>query len=150
MEQYAVSRIFPQDRERLYALVADIEKYPQFVPGYKSVRVRKRGHDRLWVTQTVSILGWEATFDSVARLDPPHALVIEASPRGFRTMHIEWRFESLEGEGTRIEAGIRYAAKGPLSNRFSRPWIRAFIEMQIRAFRTRAEASERDGLQAHR
>ncbi len=150
MEQYAVSRIFPQDRESLYALVADIEKYPQFVPGYKSVRVRKRGHDRLWVTQTVSVLGWETTFESSARLEPPHTLAIEASPPGFRMMHIEWRFESLGSEGTRIEVGIRYEARGRWVSRFSRPWVKAFIEMQIRAFRTRADASERDGLKARR
>ena len=150
MEQYAVSRIFPQERERVYALVADIEKYPQFVPGYKTVQVRKRGDDRLWVRQTVSVLGWEATFDSLARLDPPYALVIEASPRGFRMMHIEWHFDSLGREGTRIDVGIRYAAKGHLLTRFSRPWVKAFIEMQIRAFRRRADASQRDGLQVRR
>lgn len=139
MEQYTVSRIFPQDRDSIYTLVADIEKYPQFVPGYKSVRVRQRGPDRLWVTQTVSILGFETTFDSSATLDPPHALIIEASPRGFSVMHIEWRFESLGAEGTRIEAGISYDAWGPWLGRLSRPWIKAFVEMQIRAFRARAE-----------
>ena len=150
MERYAVSRIFPQDRERLYGLVSDIEKYPQFVPGYKSVRVHKREHDRLLVTQTVSVLGWETTFDSVARLDPPHALVIEASPRGFRTMRIEWRFESLEREGTRVDVGIRYEAKGHWLGRLSRPWLKAFIEMQIKAFRARADASAGTGFQARR
>ncbi|HYW75425.1 MAG TPA: SRPBCC family protein [Gammaproteobacteria bacterium] len=150
MEEYAVSRIFPQARERVYALVADIETYPQFVPGYKSVRVRKHGPDRLRVTQTVSILGLETTFDSSARLEPPHALVVEASPRGFRTMHIEWRFESLGAKGTRIDVRIRYEAAGRWVSRFSRPWVKAFIEMQIRAFRARAEASEPGAFRARR
>lgn len=150
VEQYAVSRIFAQRREDIYALVAGIEKYPQFVPGYKSVRVRKRSPDRLWVRQTVSVLGWETSFDSRARLCPPRALVIEASPRGFRTMQIEWRFESLGDERTRIDVGIRYEAQMRWVSRLSRPWVKAFIEMQIRAFRLRAHASQRHGMHAPR
>ena len=149
-EHYAVSRIFDQAQDALYALVADIETYPQFVPGYTSVRIRKRDADRLWVTQTVSVLGWEMSFDSVARLDPPRALVIEAAPRGFRTMQIEWRLESLGPERTRIDVSIHYEARAWWVSRFSRPWVKAFIEMQIQAFRARASASGRNRMRAPR
>ncbi len=144
MEEYVLARSFPQDRRLLYGLIAGIEKYPDFVPGYKSVNVRGREERKLYVTQTVSMLGLETTFDSMATFDPPQLLIIDAFPPGFSSMRIEWRFDELAVEATRIQIKIRYEAKGFLMRRFSRPWIRAYADMQVRAFRERANRLDRD------
>ena len=88
----------------------------------------------------MNILGWNATFDSVATLAPPRSLVIDASPPGFRTMKIEWLFEENGAGGTRIGLIIHYQAGNFLARRFSRPWVRAFAGIQVRAFIERMKA----------
>lgn len=144
VEEYTLTRTLPQDQSGLYELISGIEKYPDFVPGYQSVFVRERAGKKLYVTQTVRVLGWETTFDSIATLEAPRSLVIDAFPPGFRTMRIEWRLDRLGAEGTQIAVTIRYEARNRLMSRMSRPWIQAFAETQLKAFRERANRLDRD------
>lgn len=137
LEKYTLSRVVATDREQLFQVVSGIERYPEFVPGYREARVRKRVGDRLVVKQTVNVLGWNVSFDSLATLDPPRAVVIEASPPGFKTFRVEWRLEGLASGGTRIEITIHYEASNFLARRFSRPWVQAFAGMQVKAFLAR-------------
>jgi coenzyme Q-binding protein COQ10 len=138
VEEYTLTRAFPQDQSSLFKLVSGIEHYPEFVPGYQSVSVRKRSGRDLRVTQTVRILGWEMTFESIATLSAPQSLVIDAFPPGFRAMRIKWSLDTLPEGGTRVGINIRYETKGLLMSMLSRPWVRTYAEMQVRAFLERA------------
>ena len=142
MEQYTLTRVVAYGRDRLFRVVSGIEHYPDFVPGYRKVVVRRRTPDRLYVTQTVGVLGREVTFDSVAEMAPPRSLVITAAAPGFTTMRIEWRFEAVGPGRTRIGLTIDYEARNPLARRLSGPWIRAFAGMQVKAFLERMETLE--------
>lgn len=137
-----LTRVVAYGRDRLFRVVSGIEHYPDFVPGYRKVVVRRRTPDRLYVTQTVSVLGWDVTFDSVAEMAPPRSLVITATAPGFRTMRIEWRFEAPAPRRTRISVTIDYEAGNALARRFSGPWIRAFAGMQVKAFLERMETPD--------
>ncbi len=140
MEKYTLTRVVAYARDRLFRVVSGIERYPEFIPGYRKVVVRRRTPDRLFVTQTVNVLGWNVTFDSVARLAPPRSLVIDASPPGFRVMRIEWRFGEPAPGRTRIGVTIDYEAGNFLTRRFSGPWIQAFAGMQVKAFLERVKS----------
>ena len=138
-----MDRRVANDPEQLFELVSDIERYPDFVPGYRAATVLRREGARLDVRQTVSVLGWKCTFDSVARLDAPRALEIEASPPGFRRLGIRWELEPEEkGGGTRISVIVRYEAANPVTRAISTHWVRALADMQIRAFLDRAHSLE--------
>lgn len=139
MQKYTLTRVVAYGRDCLFRVAAGIERYPEFIPGYRSVVVRRRTPDRLHVTQTVNVLGWNVTFDSVAELAPPRSLVIDASPPGFSLMRIEWRFEEPAPGRTRIRVEIDYEAGNFLTRRFSGPWIQAFAGMQVRAFLERVK-----------
>ncbi len=142
MGEYTLTRRVVYERERLFALVSDIERYPEFVPGYRSVFVHRREDRRLYVTQTVSVLGWTSTFDSVATLDPPRVIRIETRPSGFRFMEIVWSFDAMEPEGTCVGLVIRYEAGNILIRAISERWVQVFSSMQLHAFLRRAEETD--------
>lgn len=143
VQEYTAGRRVANDPEQLFDLVSDIERYPDFVPGYRAAKILRREGARLEVRQTVSVLGWKSTFDSIARLDPPRALEIDASPPGFRRLHILWELKPEDqGDGTRISVTVRYEPAGLVPRAVSRRWVRALAEMQIQAFLDRARSLE--------
>lgn len=143
MQEYRLERRVANEPEQLFELVSDIERYPDFVPGYRTASVLRREGPRLDVRQTVSVLGWKCTFDSVAHLDPPRSLEIDASPPGFRRLRIRWELEPAErGGGTRISVAVRYEPANLFTRAVSARWVRALAGMQIRAFLDRARDLE--------
>ena len=45
MPQFSTKRRVRHAAANMFDLVADVDKYPQFVPFYRAMKVRKRGED---------------------------------------------------------------------------------------------------------
>lgn len=138
MREFTLRRVAPYDCRDLYELVADIERYPDFVPGYIAATIRHREAGRLSVTQTVGIMGWHVSFDSTAVLDPPRTVAIEARPRGFRTLQIVWEFRAVASRETEIVMRMTYELQGAVMGRIFGRWAERLGEVQVRAFLDRA------------
>lgn len=113
MPSHSEIRELPYTAEQMYAVVADVEHYPEFLPWCVALRVRSRERDGnanvLIADMTVSYHGVREHYVSRVRLDPI-ARTIEA-------MHIEgpferltnrWRFEPM-ARGSRIHFFIEFA-----------------------------------------
>ncbi len=98
----------PYGVEEMFDLVADIERYPAFVPGWREARVSSRGDDFLLVDQVVSLgsTGWR--FRSEARLDRPCAIDIRTVEAPFGELAIHWSFDTLGDEGCAVVFRARY------------------------------------------
>ena len=96
---------FPRhDAEQLFALAADIESYPRFLPWCRSARILSR-RDQAWEVDNVFGAGPVlAHFRSHAVFDRPHLLEITASEAPFRRFRLSWRFEPLGAAGCRVTA----------------------------------------------
>ncbi|HKJ72269.1 MAG TPA: type II toxin-antitoxin system RatA family toxin [Gammaproteobacteria bacterium] len=103
----------PFGREGVFALVADIERYPEFVPRYRESRILDRDGRRLAVEQVVGIGGALYRFRSWAELEPPRALWVRTTDFPFREMTVRWRFEPA-GEGCRVALRMAFRLRLPL------------------------------------
>lgn len=142
MQEYRLERRVANQPEQVFELVSDIEHYPDFVPGYQAASVLRREGSRLEVRQIVRVLGWKCTFDSVATLDPPRSLEIDARPPGFRRLRILWELEPAQGQGTRISVAVRFEPVNFVPRALLTRWVRALADMQVRAFLNRARDLE--------
>ncbi len=114
------ARTFRSDCERLYAMVADIERYPDFLPGWEDARILVRTGEVMEVVQTVRAGPMPVRFRTRARTRPSRALDIQGSDGPFRRLHITWRFRPAE-EGCRIELRIEVEVRlGPLAHLIER------------------------------
>ncbi len=116
MPKYETVRHVRHSPERMFALVADIEKYPEFLPMCEALTIRSRkerdGVEVLVADMTVGYKAIRETFTSqvVARIEE---MVIEVKylDGPFRYLENRWRFDPDGNGGTNICFFIEYEFK---------------------------------------
>ena len=101
--------------EQMFDLVADVGRYPEFVPLCKALKVRSRkvdddGREILVAGMTVGYKLIRETFTSRVMLDRPRLKVrVEYIDGPFRHLENIWTFtDEPEGEGSRVGFFIDY------------------------------------------
>ncbi|MQX37724.1 type II toxin-antitoxin system RatA family toxin [Roseospira navarrensis] len=121
MGHLRLHRDLPFARPAVYDVIADVERYPAFMPGFKGVRVQGWEDDTLRVVQTVGGGGITRTFLSRARFEPGARIDIVSHDKPFRVLRQTWRFEDAGDRRTRVhlEAEYRLADRltGPVFER---------------------------------
>ncbi len=101
-----ISRRLPISVEHAFAIVNDVEKYPQFLPQVRKARVvSQKGDERLVEIEFHHPL-LSAVQRSVARSDPPYSIDIEQIEGVSKTFRLHWRFRPTEEGGTEISAEV--------------------------------------------
>jgi coenzyme Q-binding protein COQ10 len=141
MPSFRTTRRVKHTPEEMFALVADVEKYPLFLPLCEGLKVRSRvpgegGRETLIADMSVGYKAIHETFTSKVKLDRAALKIAVAYLDGpFRTLDNLWSFKP-EGEGCLVEFFISYEFK----NRMLGMLMGAMFD---RAFRKFAEAFER-------
>lgn len=100
--EFRMTRIVDQPQDLVFDVVSDIERYPEFVPGFSGARIDRQDSDTLYVTQHVGIPAMSVSFRSVARLQRPRGITIDSNEWPFRRLHQEWTLEALGETRTRV------------------------------------------------
>jgi coenzyme Q-binding protein COQ10 len=116
MPEFRTTRRVAHSAEDMFRLVADVERYPEFVPFCErlTVRGRKREGEREVLVADMAI-GYRMvreTFTSKVTIDRP-SLTIRAHylDGPFRFMENAWTFKPLEDGGSEISFAIAYEFK---------------------------------------
>ncbi len=146
MSSQSVHHILPFDPEVLFDLVADVERYPDFVPGWLAARVVKRDGNAYETDQVVRIAGIRHRFRSRTVLERPRRIEILSDDR-FAQFHIVWTFDETTPHhcdaGILVEVLVRARALDPLARAFSADAMRTMVEaFEKRAARLAPSAQE--------
>ncbi|MBZ8132534.1 type II toxin-antitoxin system RatA family toxin [Afifella sp. IM 167] len=141
MHHHETSRIVEHSATEMFDLVADVEKYPEFVPFCERLHVRGRkqieGRTILVADMTVGYKMLRETFTSKVTLDRQDLSIRADYLDGpFRTMENVWNFEPLGESQSKIHFYIDYEFK-------SRTLAAVMGAMFDRVFRTFASSFER-------
>jgi len=102
--------------EDMFALVADVEHYPEFLPLCEALKVRRRsvlddGREMLIADMTIGYKAIRETFTSRVTLDSAEMkILVEYVDGPFSHMQNRWNFVR-ENSGTRVEFFIDYQFK---------------------------------------
>lgn len=107
MFTHSERRRFAYTPQQLFDLVADIEKYPDFIDGFVSARIRHRHGNVVAVDQVVRVAGWRAAFTTRAVFDPPRRIVVTSSDFPFRSFEQRWSFTPDGDGGTVVQYDVR-------------------------------------------
>lgn len=140
MPSHKSTRIVPHSPRQMFDLVADVERYPEFLPLCEalSVRSRKERDDKtlLVADMTAGYKAIRETFTSQVLLKPDDlAIDVKYLDGPFRYLTNEWRFEPHGNDGCEVCFFIDYEFK-------SRVLGALMGAMFDRAFRMFAEAFE--------
>ena len=131
--------------EQMFALVADVEHYPEFVPLCKALKVRSRrmdgeGRETLIAGMTVGYKLLRETFTSRVGLDKPRLKVaVEYIDGPFSHLENIWGFrDEPEIEGSRVSFFIDYEFKSRILGALMGSMFDRAFRMFSEAFETRA------------
>lgn len=136
MPHYQTRRHLPYRAAQLYALVLDIERYPEFVPGYQAARIERHNEGMLWVAQSIGFGPVSVKFHSRAEYVPSGHIHIEAQDGPFRRLEMEWRFHGT-ADGCEVEFCVDYHLHGLLAPLLRR-WLQLTAPQLVAVFARRA------------
>lgn len=144
MISHRESRIVPYTADLMYAVVGEVEKYPQFLPWCRGLRVLKReqadGRDILLAEMLVGFGAFNERYTSRVVLDPAARSVDVVQSEGvFKTLRTHWRFMP-EGEGCRVDFAIDFEFKNRLLGAVAGNAFANVLVKMSEAFEARAQA----------
>lgn len=119
MPLHRETRIVPYTAEQMYAVVAAIDRYPEFLPWCSGIRIRGRekldGVEFVTAEMSVSYLAFREDYTSRVRLDYA-AMMIEARhvEGPFKRLDTRWRFVSLGKRGSEVHFLIDFSFSNPV------------------------------------
>jgi coenzyme Q-binding protein COQ10 len=117
MPQFRTKRRVKHSASDMFDLVADMQRYPEFVPLCQSMRIRKRstggeGIETVVAEMTVSYKLLRETFTSRVTLDRPNLQILVEYLNGpFSRMQNRWDFHPVAEQVCDVEFFISYEFK---------------------------------------
>jgi ribosome-associated toxin RatA of RatAB toxin-antitoxin module len=108
MREARRSAIVPYSPAAMFDLVADVESYPEFLPGCTGSHLISREPGVMTASLSLRRGPLDATFTTRNRLDPPRQVAMELLDGPFRFLTGEWRFVPLGEEGCKVELEVRF------------------------------------------
>jgi coenzyme Q-binding protein COQ10 len=124
----------------LFDLVADVEKYPEFLPWILSSRIVAREGDTVWVDMELGIGPFAQHFGSRGDLDRPRSIDITSTDAPFESLHQRWQFGVDERSRTVISFSYDFSLRYPLLEMLSAPLLEQAWRTTVDAFHRRAIA----------
>ena len=87
--------IVPYTPAQMFDLVADVERYPEFVPWCADAQLLARDDDELTGRLEMAMGPLTGGLTTRNRLDPPEAMTLELVEGPFSELHGDWRFKPL-------------------------------------------------------
>jgi len=140
MPSHSASRTLPWSCEQLFDLAADVESYPDYLPGWISARIIERTDKYLRVQQQLGLKLLRQPFVSTAELERPSRISVNSENGPFRCLRLEWRFEAAGLRQCRVTLSIDLQ----LNNSFLEPMVNSLFNLAaadiISRFEIRAHA----------
>lgn len=145
MPSYTETRVLPFSPQQLFALVIDIEKYPEFLPWCRAARIVSREADDAFLGELmISFSHLTERYTSRVAAVPPEAneegrIEVSLVHGPFTHLSNHWRFVP-HPQGTELHFAVDFAFKSKLLNSMLGGMFTRASEKMVAAFTSRAEA----------
>jgi len=141
MPTHGERKILPYTPGQMFDLVADIERYPEFLPWCVACRITKTEGPVIWADLMVGFKVFRETFTSKVTLHAQDALDVEYINGPFRYLNNHWKFNPVnDGRHTEIDFYIDFEFRSRLLQAVATPIFNEAVRRMVGAFETRAEA----------
>jgi coenzyme Q-binding protein COQ10 len=143
MPKFETHRPVPHTPDQMFDLVADIERYPEFLPLCNGLVVRSRkdrdGKTLLVADMTVGYKAIRETFTTQVLLNrAEHAIDVQYIDGPFKYLDNRWRFQPTGNGGCTIDFFIDYEFKSRILGALMGSMFDKAFRMFTDAFETRA------------
>lgn len=139
MPSYRETRVLPYPVDRLFDLIADVERYPEFLPWWHAARVRRRDGNTEYVDQVVGPAIARFRFASTTVLERPERIRTTSTERPFRRLEIDWSFAPAPQGGCQATFAVDYQLRSGALQKLVGVVFDAAVRRVVTAFERRAE-----------
>jgi len=133
------SALVAHSAQKMYALVADVESYPQFLPWCDRAVVSVSEPGRTVATLQVSFRGMKKQF-TTENLNRPDARIDMKLVSGpFRSLEGSWAFTALSDNACKVQLSLRYQFASTLLEKVAGPAFHDITDSFVDAFVRRAD-----------
>jgi len=146
MISHRETRTVPYPAELMYAVVSDVEKYPEFLPWVLALRVLSRRDNGLTAEMAVGYGALRERYTSDVRLDPAiHRIDVAQTKGPFKTLENHWQFTPISnakmgGQGCEVTFSILFEFKNRLLHNVAGAKFEKVMLKMADAFEARAAA----------
>ncbi len=141
MREVKRSALVNQPPARLYALINDVESYPQFLPWCTHARVAARTPQEIVATIGVRQGPLQGEFTTRNALSENRSVRMQLVSGPFRTLEGLWLLTPVE-DGCRVELSMRFAFKSALTGLLFESKFAETVGSLVDAFVARARGLE--------
>lgn len=139
MIEHRETRLVPYPAELMYAVVSDVEKYPQFLPWVLALRVLSRRENGLTAEMAVGYGALRERYTSDVQLDPLARTIDVVEIKGpFKCLENHWRFTPKE-DGCEVDFSIKFEFRNRLLHSVAGHAFEKVLMKMTDAFEARAK-----------
>ena len=130
------SALVPHSAAEMFALVDDVERYPEFLPWCGGTRVLSRDEFSTVATIDINYLGIRQSFTTANLKQGSKSMQITLREGPFKELKGAWHFAPLGSDGCKVSLRLDYAfanavldaAVGPVFGMIANTMIERFVE----------------------
>lgn len=133
------TRTLPYSCEQMFDLVADVARYPEFLPWVVATRVRSDSDTEMMADMLVGFKAIREKFTSRVTKDRPRRIDVHYVDGPLRDLGNSWVFHP-EGEGCRIDFCVEFTFKSRVFEALAGQYFDRAFRRMMAAFEERADA----------
>ncbi|MFC7734339.1 type II toxin-antitoxin system RatA family toxin [Roseomonas sp. GCM10028921] len=139
MPTHAETKRLPYTPEQMFDLVADVRRYPEFLPWCVGAQVISRTEGELIADLTIGFKMFRETFRSRVTLERPEHVHVEYLTGPFRYLNNHWNFSAVPG-GSEVKFFVDFEFRSRLLQAVIGTVFNEAVRLMVRAFERRAMA----------
>lgn len=141
MPTHAEKRHLPYTPDELYALVAGVDKYPEFLPWCKAARITKHEGQTFYADLIIAFKVYRERFSSRVTLHPEtHEIDVAYIDGPFRYLNNHWTFREAEGGGCIVDFYVDFEFRSKVLQKLIGLLFNEAVRRMVAAFEARAIA----------
>jgi coenzyme Q-binding protein COQ10 len=137
MPTHSERRRLPYRADQMFALVADIEKYPRFLPWCVGARIRRREGDTVYADLVIGFKMIRERFTSKVVLSPTRRIDVEYAEGPFKYLRNHWVFTPT-ADGCEVDFYVDFEFRNLVLQRLIGVVFTEAVRRMVAAFETRA------------
>jgi coenzyme Q-binding protein COQ10 len=131
------TRLFPYEPAKIFDIVADVQRYPEFLPWCVGARITARERDSFDAEVLVGFKMIRERYSSRVKLARPDRIDVIYTSGPFRHLTNTWRFEPVP-EGCAVDFYIEFEFRSALLQRLIGSLFHEAVRKMVAAFQSRA------------
>lgn len=138
MREVVRSALVGHSAEQVYALIVDVERYPEFLPWCEAAEVESRSDAEMVASLSIRRGPLRTRFTTRNRLEPGRSLSMTLERGPFRSLEGLWTLEPLGDDGCSVQLRMRFEFSAAVAGALLEPVFEETAGSLVDAFVARA------------